>query len=182
MLLYAASLNAVAAGPARSEVPIMKVSSSAARKAERVQVGALPVRLDENGEPQLLLLTSRETRRWVIPKGWRMKGRTPWEAAAQEALEEAGVVGRPRKKPIGSYVYFKRRKTHFDVCRVDVYVLAFAKQLKTWREMGQREIKWFPLPQAADLVEEPGLIALIHKLAAKGLDKAKPRNVAAAAT
>lgn len=142
----------------------------------------MPVRLDDKGEPEVLLLTSRETRRWIIPKGWRMKGRTPWEAAAQEALEEAGVVGRPRKKPIGSYVYFKRRKAHFDLCRVDVYVLAFAKQLKTWREIGQREIKWVPLAAAAELVEEPGLVALLGKLQATGLGKAKPKTIGAAAS
>ena len=156
----------------------MKVSSAPPKKALRLQVGALPVRFDDNGEQQLLLLTSRETRRWVIPKGWRMRGRTPWQAAAQEALEEAGVVGRPRKKPIGSYVYFKRRKAHFDVCRVDVYVLAFAKQLKTWREIGQRETRWFPLAEAAERVEEPGLVALIRKLEAKGVEGAKPRKAA----
>lgn len=145
----------------------MKVSSPA-KKVENVQVGALPVRFDENGQPQILLLTSRESRRWIIPKGWRMKGRTPWEAAAQEALEEAGVVGRPRKKSIGSYIYFKRRKAHFDVCRVDVFVLAFAKQLKTWREIGQRDVQWFTLREAAELVEEPGLVALLHELDAQG--------------
>jgi 8-oxo-dGTP pyrophosphatase MutT (NUDIX family) len=161
----------------------MKVSS-AAKKVENVQVGALPVRFDANGEPQVLLLTSRETRRWIIPKGWRMKGRTPWEAAAQEALEEAGVVGRPRKKPIGSYIYFKRRKAHFDVCRVDVFILAFAKQLKTWREIGQRDAQWFTLREAAELVEEPGLVALFRDLDAqrlgpKTLGAARPKKTSA---
>jgi 8-oxo-dGTP pyrophosphatase MutT (NUDIX family) len=158
----------------------MKVSPSTSKTAELVQVAALPVRVNDNGSAQALLLTSRETKRWVIPKGWTMKGRKPWEAAAQEALEEAGVVGRPRKKPIGSYVYFKRQKAHFDVCRVDVYVLAFAKQLKTWREKGQRETKWFRLDEAAELVEEPGLIALLKKLDAKGLGKMKPKTIGSA--
>lgn len=158
----------------------MKVSPTSAKSPERLQVAALPVRIDENGNPQLLLLTSRETRRWVIPKGWMMKRLKPWEAAAREALEEAGVVGRPRRKSIGSYVYFKRQKAHFDVCRVHVFVLAFAKQLKTWREIGQRETKWFPLGEAANLVEEPGLVALIRKLEAKGLRKMKSKSVAAA--
>ena len=158
---------------------MVKLPSSSNKKAERVQVGAMPIRFDESGAPELLLLTSRETRRWIIPKGWRMKGRTPWQAAAQEALEEAGVVGRPSKKRLGSYIYFKRRQSHFDVCRVDVYVLAFAKQLKTWREIGQRDAMWFSLPAAADLVEEPGLVALIHKLDAEGCGKLKPRKALA---
>ncbi len=159
----------------------MKSSSSSANKLQRAQVGALPVRLDENGEPQILLLTSRETRRWIIPKGWRMKGRTPWQAAAQEALEEAGVVGRPHKKPIGHYTYFKRQKAHFELCRVDVYVLDFTKQLKTWREIGQREVQWFSLSEAADLVEEQGLIAIIRKIDATGLAKLKPKDLATSA-
>jgi 8-oxo-dGTP pyrophosphatase MutT (NUDIX family) len=145
-----------------------------------VQVAALPVRIGAAGIPQALLLTSRETKRWIIPKGWIMKGRKPWEAAAQEALEEAGVVGRPRRKPIGSYVYFKRREGHFDLCRVDVYVLAFAKQLKTWREIGQREANWFGLDEAADLVEEPGLVAILNKLAAKGLGKTMAKRMGVA--
>jgi 8-oxo-dGTP pyrophosphatase MutT (NUDIX family) len=140
----------------------------------------LPVRVGEDGNFQVLLLTSRETKRWVVPKGWTMKGRKPWEAAAQEALEEAGVVGRPRKKPIGSYIYFKRREAHFDVCRVDVYVLAFAKQLKTWREKGQREAKWFGLDEAAELVEEPGLVSLLQKLDAKGLGKMMLKRIGSA--
>jgi 8-oxo-dGTP pyrophosphatase MutT (NUDIX family) len=111
-----------------------------------------------------------------------MTGRKPWEAAAIEALEEAGVVGKPRRKPIGSYIYFKRQPAHFDVCRVEVYLLTFAKQLKTWREIGQRDTKWFSPDEAADLVEEPGLVALIRRLEAKGLGKKKPKGVADAAT
>jgi 8-oxo-dGTP pyrophosphatase MutT (NUDIX family) len=135
---------------------------SPAKPRVRAQVAALPIRVLAGGKLQILLLTSRETRRWVIPKGWPMTGRKPWEAAAIEALEEAGVVGKPRRKPIGSYIYFKRQPAHFDVCRVEVYLLTFAKQLKTWREIGQRDTKWFSPDEAADLVEEPGLVALIR--------------------
>ena len=158
----------------------MKISPVISKSAALVQVAALPIRFADDGSAQTLLLTSRETKRWIIPKGWPMKGRKPWEAAAREALEEAGVVGRPRKKPIGSYVYFKRQAAHFDVCRVDVYVLAFAKQLKTWREIGQREAKWFGLEEAAALVEEPGLVALLRQLAAKGPGKVKTKKAGSA--
>jgi 8-oxo-dGTP pyrophosphatase MutT (NUDIX family) len=149
---------------------------STAKLSEIVQVAALPVRLNESGNPEVLLLTSRETRRWVIPKGWPMKGREPWEAAAQEALEEAGVVGRPHKKPIGSYVYFKRQTAHFDVCRVDVYFLGFVKQLSKWREKGQRQAKWFGLEEASALVEEPGLVKLLLDLHARGLGEKKSES------
>lgn len=133
--------------------------------AGRVQVAALPIRFDESGNLLALLVTSRETKRWIIPKGWPMKGRKPWQAAAREALEEAGVVGRARKKRAGKYTYFKRQKDRFDVCRVDVFVLEFAKQLKSWREKGQRESRWLGLAAAAEMVEEPGLVALLKKLA-----------------
>jgi 8-oxo-dGTP pyrophosphatase MutT (NUDIX family) len=152
---------------------------SHAKTGSHTQVAALPVRIDTGGRPWILLVTSRETKRWVIPKGWTMKGRKPWEAAATEALEEAGVVGRPLKKPIGSYVYFKRQSAHFDICRVEVYVLTFAKQLKAWREVDQRETKWFPLAEAAELVEEPGLVALIRKLEADGFGKTSKKAGAA---
>ena len=154
----------------------MSRSQSAKKSADRAQVAALPIRIGETGAPEVLLMTSRETRRWVVPKGWPMKGRKPWEAAAQEALEEAGIVGRPRKRPAGTYTYFKRQEDHFDVCRVDVFFLEFAKQLKNWREKGQREIRWLDLSAAADMVEEPGLIALLRQLAARPPVSAKRKN------
>jgi 8-oxo-dGTP pyrophosphatase MutT (NUDIX family) len=128
-----------------------------------LQVGALPLRF-EDGRAQVLLLTSRETKRWIIPKGWPMKGRKNWAAAAQEAKEEAGIVGRTDKKPIGSFLYFKRRAAHFDLCRVDVFVLSFDKRLDEYKEKGQREARWFPIEEAAELVEEPGLAALLRNL------------------
>jgi 8-oxo-dGTP pyrophosphatase MutT (NUDIX family) len=73
------------------------------------QVAALPVVVGDDGIARVLLLTSRKTKRWVIPKGWPMKGLKPHEAAAQEAFEEAGLSGKIGKKRIGRYTYFKRR-------------------------------------------------------------------------
>jgi hypothetical protein len=75
------------------------------------------------------------------------------------------VAGHAEKTPIGRYNYFKRRVSHFDVCQVDVYMLKVEKQLKTWREKGQREAQWFTLEEAAELVQEPGLVALLQNLA-----------------
>jgi 8-oxo-dGTP pyrophosphatase MutT (NUDIX family) len=144
------------------------------------QVAALPVKVGDDGMARVLLLTSRETRRWVIPKGWPMKGRKPCEAAAREALEEAGLVGHASKKPIGNYNYFKRRAAHFDLCSVDVYLLTVDKQLKSWREKGQREARWFTLAEAAELVQEPGLAALLLDLDRVGL--AAKQNLPAAGT
>ncbi len=69
----------------------------------RVQYGALPYRLRGGARPQFMLITSRETSRWVIPKGWPKKGKSPQYSAAREAFEEAGVVGAVAKRPVGSF-------------------------------------------------------------------------------
>src|SRR4051794_32208259 len=109
----------------------IKKKKSARKKAPKApkaprsvlnQIGALPFRVID-GKFEILLVTSRETKRWLIPKGWPMKGKKPYKAAAQEAAEEAGVKGRIGDKPIGHYDYWKRRVEHFDLCRVEVYPL-----------------------------------------------------------
>src|SRR5690606_20329418 len=86
------------------------------------QVAALPFRI-KDGKVEVLLVTSRETKRWLIPKGWLMKGKKPHKAAAQEAVEEAGVKGEIESESLGHYDYWKRRAAHFDLCRVEVYPL-----------------------------------------------------------
>jgi 8-oxo-dGTP pyrophosphatase MutT (NUDIX family) len=129
------------------------------------QVAAVPLRFGERGTPEVLLVTSRETQRWVIPKGWPMKGRKRHEAAAQEAFEEAGVTGKIEKAAIGSYEYFKRREVTFDLCKVEVFILAVEKQAKTWPEQHERRANWFGLEEAAALVDEPGLSAVLLDLA-----------------
>lgn len=131
----------------------------------RRQVAALPMRREEDGSSAVLLLTSRQTRRWVIPKGWPMRGLKDHEAAAVEAREEAGVVGRVRSKSLGTYSYFKRTPSRFDLVEVSVYRLDVTRQLKKWREKGQRELRWVPAGLAADLVDEPQLAALLRRLA-----------------
>ncbi len=77
--------------------------------APRVQYAALPHR--GGAQPEILLVTSRETGRWVIPKGWPMKGKSGSEAAAREAFEEAGVVGEIAPEPLGAYGYVKFLKS-----------------------------------------------------------------------
>ncbi len=128
------------------------------------QVAALPYR--RAGRLEVLLITSRETRRWVIPKGWPMKGRTPAEAAAQEALEEAGVRGEMMDASIGTYRYLKYIKTGASVlCEVEVFPLQVAGQLDTWREQDQRNQRWFAAEEAATSVDEPELGELIRAFA-----------------
>ena len=129
------------------------------------QVAALPVRLDAAGRTRVLLITSRETKRLIVPKGWPMKGHKDYRAAAIEAQEEAGVIGRVGKRPIGSYTYWKRRPDHFDLCRVKVYILAVERQLPAWREKGERQCAWFLVDDAADLVDDAGLVTILRGLA-----------------
>ena len=138
---------------------------SQALKDELSQVAALPFRI-KNGRVEVLLVTSRETKRWLIPKGWPIKGKKPHKAAALEAREEAGVKGEVDDKPLGHYSYWKRRAAHFDLCRVNVYPLEVSKQLRSWREKGQRDAQWFEVEEAAHQVLEPALAELIRSLPA----------------
>ena len=126
----------------------------------RPQVAALPVRSRPGGS-EVMLITSRETRRWIVPKGWPMKGRKDHEAAAQEAYEEAGITGRVGKHPIGAYTYRKRTGKSFEACRVMVYRLDVEDEAPDWLENGQRARQWFALPDAAKAVSEPGLANMI---------------------
>jgi 8-oxo-dGTP pyrophosphatase MutT (NUDIX family) len=127
----------------------------------RRQFAALPYRV--NGELEVLLVTTRETGRWVIPKGWPMVGKTPRAAAAREALEEAGVVGKPGRRRLGAYNYPKLLKSGATVvCRVTVFPLAVTEQKATWREQDQRTTRWFSPAEAAEAVQEPGLSAIIR--------------------
>jgi 8-oxo-dGTP pyrophosphatase MutT (NUDIX family) len=129
----------------------------------RRQVGALPFRREGDGSYTVLLVTSRESRRWVIPKGWPMKGRKPYEAAAREAYEEAGVIGHVGKRPLGFYLYDKRLKNRVSVlCQVKVFPLEVRKQLKRWPEQHERENRWFTPSEAAEAVAEAGLAGIIR--------------------
>jgi 8-oxo-dGTP pyrophosphatase MutT (NUDIX family) len=143
----------------------------------RKQVAALPVRKDGAGLLRIMLMTSRETKRLIVPKGWPMKDRKDYRAAATEALEEAGLVGRVHRKPVGTYVYWKRQPERFLLCRVKVYVLEVERQLKMWREKGQRQFGWFSVDDAANLVDDAGLVPIIRNLPlALGQPKARRKR------
>ena len=126
------------------------------------QVAALPVRRNENGTIEVLLVTSRETGRWVIPKGWTSKRLKDRDAAAREALQEAGVSGKIKSKPIGNYRYRKVGATGSRLLDVSVYLLNVNKEKKRWREQGQRQRTWFTIKAAASRVREARLQALIR--------------------
>lgn len=133
----------------------------------RVQYAALPYRLRQDGEVQLRLVTSRETRRWVIPKGWPMKGTPPHKAAAREAYEEAGLLGSISSTPIGIYRYDKRLSlTRSVLCEVMVFPMKVKRYLKKWPERSQRVGFWFSIETAASVVQEPELASLILEFGA----------------
>ena len=128
----------------------------------RTQYAALPWRRTADGAVEVLLITSRETRRWVIPKGWPIKGIKSPKSAAQEAFEEAGVIGKVRKSPVGAYAYDKRLKNgRLQHVRVAVFALAVESEAETYPELGQREKRWLPLAEAASLVDEPELMVVL---------------------
>lgn len=133
--------------------------------AVRQQVAALPFRISEAGAVEILIITSRDTGRFIIPKGWKKKGLKKPEAAATEAHEEAGVVGKVRRKPLGSYIYWKRGDGEFERLQVLVYPLEVTKQRGDWPEKGQRRMAWLSAEDAALLVDEPELASLIRSFA-----------------
>ena len=129
------------------------------------QYAALPYRIDEEGKLEILLITSRERRRWVIPKGNPIPSFVNYETAAREAFEEAGIEGGIATEPLGSFRYLKRRRSGLDVpALVTVYPMLVTRQAKRWPERGQRELRWFSPDAAAEAVEEPELKVIIASL------------------
>jgi 8-oxo-dGTP pyrophosphatase MutT (NUDIX family) len=137
-----------------------------AAKGDR-QYAALPYR-KKKGVVEVMLVTSRETRRWIIPKGWPIAGVKPHNLAALEAMEEAGLVGKIDEQPIGSFHYDKKRGDGSIVnCTVDTFALEVEQQMPAWPEQDQRQTKWFQPEDAAAQVQEPELRELIKKFAKK---------------
>jgi 8-oxo-dGTP pyrophosphatase MutT (NUDIX family) len=133
--------------------------------AGRVQYAALPYRQSRASRTEVLLVTSRDTGRWIIPKGWPIKRKAPHVAAAREAREEAGVVGRISRRPIGWFSYKKRLKRgRIVVCTVHVFALKVKRQKEHWPEKGQREVQWMSRTKAAKSVGDPMLGNLIRTL------------------
>jgi 8-oxo-dGTP pyrophosphatase MutT (NUDIX family) len=131
------------------------------------QYAALPYRR-QGDSIEIMLVTSRDTGRWVIPKGWPIPGLTPRDSAAREAMEEAGLVGRIAARSIGVYHYDKRvADGSMTRCAVDVFVLEVEQQLTAWPEQQQRHTDWFSLEEAAEAVQEVELRMIIQNLRAK---------------
>jgi 8-oxo-dGTP pyrophosphatase MutT (NUDIX family) len=133
--------------------------------AQYTQYAALPYRLRRK-TMEVMLITSRSTRRWIIPKGWPKSGMAPKNTAAEEAYEEAGVAGKITKRPIGTYSYEKiLKKGETAICNVLVFALEVTSQSKKWPEMRERKVEWFKLTKATKFVQEPSLRYILQNFA-----------------
>ena len=109
-----------------------------------------------------MLITSRDTKRWVLPKGNRIKGLKNHEAASHEAYEEAGLAGIACPFAIGTYQYRKNRKNGTSrPATVDIFPFSVTTQLDEWPEQDERELRWFTPAEAAAAVEEPELRTIL---------------------
>lgn len=143
-------------------VAAQETDASNADIKPRRQVAALPY-AKVKGVIKVMLVTSRETGRPVLPKGWTEKALSDAEAAEREAFEEAGLKGKIAKKPIGAYNYVKIIGPGFALpCTVAVYPLQIRKHLKSWPEMGERERLWLTTDEAASRVAEPALAEILR--------------------
>jgi len=146
-----------------------------AKKGERIrQVAAIPFRLGQAGDIEIMLVTSRTTKRFIVPKGWPMKGKSGRKAAMIEAQEEAGVLGKILKEPAGTYSYWKRLANRFVHVDVIVYLLEVTEELADWQEAKRRQRAWLAPADAASLIDEPDLSTLVSALKAPETAAANP--------
>lgn len=134
----------------------------AGKRDVRTQFAALCYRI-KKGKVQILLITSRTRKRWIVPKGWPMDGKTPAASAETEAWEEAGVIGKREEQCLGVYTYAKALDEPEDLfCLAMLYPLRVKSLSKKYPERAQRRRRWMSRKQAAARVAEPELKRLIR--------------------
>ena len=132
----------------------------------RVQYGALPYRFTPMAALEILVVTTRQSRRWIVPKGWPIKRLTPSKSAAREAFEEAGVRGKIGARAIGNFRYKKTGQNGADPdYEVKIFPLLVRRQSATWPEHGQRVVQWVDPEKAISLIREPELKVIVAKFA-----------------
>lgn len=137
------------------------MTSEALFREHGSQVAALCWRTGRRGL-EVLLITSRKSRRWILPKGWPEPELSLAENAAREAFEEAGVIGRIETLSVGNYHYLKERREGGGLpCKVEVFVLAVTRQLDDWPEKKVRTLAWMQLSEAIAKVSEPGVRGIL---------------------
>ena len=137
------------------------------RPVLRVQYAALPYRFTATEALEILLVTTRRSRRWIIPKGWPIKGLKPLKSAAREAFEEAGVRGKIGTKSVGVFTYDKLLdEPGIQVsCEVRVFPLLVKRQSEAWPKFEQRLVQWVDPVKAVSLIKEPELKKLVATFA-----------------
>ncbi len=144
-----------------SKVKMRPIRLAPSQKREvRTQFGALCYRVGD-GKVQVLLITSRGTGRWILPKGWPMDGATPAEAAQREAWEEAGVEGKALGNSLGIYSYIKNDDGEALPCVVAVFAIKVKALRRNFPEAGQRRRKWVSCKKAAAMLGEPELRQMV---------------------
>ncbi|SIS58813.1 NUDIX hydrolase [Phaeovulum vinaykumarii] len=156
--------------PRACDTPACKIAGFLAtllgRRPPYLQVGALCLRRNRAQDLEVLMISSLRRGRWIIPKGWPMKGRSLAGAALREAWEEAGVHGKVSSRPIGRYHYDKERAGGLPLrCEVRVFRVDVDHLDDDHPEAGRRKRHWMHPREAAGLVDEPGLAALLEGLA-----------------
>lgn len=143
--------------------------SDAGKRDVRTQFGALCWRR-RKGNVEVLLITSRRRKRWILPKGWPVDGATPCEAAETEAWEEAGVHGTAKPVCLGIYSYSKLLDKNESLpCVVAVFPVKVKELAEDYPEKSERRRKWFTLKKAASVVAEPELAMLLSGFKPKSL-------------
>ena len=137
-------------------------------KEQRRQFAAICYRRSKTADGyEVLVVTGRNSGRWVLPRGWPMEGKAPHQVAEREAFEEAGIKGKAGKQPVGHYTYAKQiGDGRVAPCMVEVYAVKVDKIVKRYKEHGQRQRRWASFAEAQNLVEEPELQGLIMKFGA----------------
>jgi 8-oxo-dGTP pyrophosphatase MutT (NUDIX family) len=137
------------------------------------QIAALCYR-NVKGGPRILLITSRGTGRWILPKGWPLENGTLWKTAKQEAFEEAGIVGKPSRQPVGSFRSYKDLSNGTRLAtEVVVFPVKFVAQKKSFPEAGQRQMKWLSLEDAAQTCGDKTLANFLRQQSTKAILEGK---------
>jgi len=134
------------------------------RKAR--QIAALPWRLAADGGLEILLVTSRTSKHWLLPKGWPIPGKSGLESALQEAFEEAGIQAKGPDSPLGRYAFVKVLHDETELaCTMSVYAVGQVAELPEWPEKEQRERMWFTQAEAASIAFDLNLSRFLATIA-----------------
>jgi 8-oxo-dGTP pyrophosphatase MutT (NUDIX family) len=151
------------------------------RPVVRVQYGALPYRFTPTAALEILVVTTRQSRQWIVPKGWPIKRLSPAKSAAREAFEEAGVRGKIGARALGVFRYKKGANGNGNGSdpdyEVKIFPLLVRRQSATWPEFGQRVVQWVDPEKAIALIRDPELKTIVEKFAKRAATAAASKVI-----